>query len=88
MGYLTLSISNRDREANGPILFGVRGWGLIGTCGKHRIELFENSAEARVAMAALAACKARRGYHTSKLSHRYRASGNFLVPDRWPRITR
>jgi predicted DNA-binding WGR domain protein len=53
-----------------PTLFGdtslVRNWGRIGTRGQRKIELFENSIEARGAMGQLAIRKARRGYQTAK----------------------
>ncbi len=49
-----------------PDLFGgvslLREWGRIGTQGRHRIELFEDTSRAHDAMAALYRAKKKRGY--------------------------
>ena len=49
-----------------PDLFGgvslLRGWGRIGTQGRHRIELFEDAGRATDAMVALYRAKQKRGY--------------------------
>jgi len=49
-----------------PDLFGgvslLREWGRIGTQGRHRVELFEDSGSAANAMEALYRVKQKRGY--------------------------